>query len=541
MANLTDIADRLTPSVPIELTFGAQIIAAGVKVTTLFGHKATSGDTVPDYSVYNVINVGDPVAAKAELDAVAGANSQASLMAQAFVKANSVNGRSNFPAFRVVLLPNSELHFGPNNEAILAVQNLRSDTLVSCYPTEDSTNLATLMALQAQISGPDRDLQGQFGSFVVAASLLPKAAQLTFVNNSRGLISVALPDSNVDLVNVLGSTAVGSQVISNVSQAPLTKNADLTAGSTTLTNFGGTDGVYPGASVTGAGISAGTIVEKIINDNSVSISLPATATASAESLTVVNQPTANVYPGALVTGPGIPAATVIQSVGANSITISNVATAAGTSVSFALQNQISQPAEIVACDHAALMMQSQQPYNPLQNIAGALIPPRKSSDLIQIDPFGDSEALLKAGLSPYIVKADGTVVLLRTRTTYHLLPDGVTAVNAYFDWQDLVTMNDFREVCYQISQNPPFNNNPGGTKASLQVAALFKDEVLREAQVFEDLGMFQAVKTLAPQFIVAPSTTSRGRFDFKIPVNVLPGLYVIAGNIQGVITDNFTL
>jgi hypothetical protein len=71
---------------------------------------------------------------------------------------------------------------------------------------------------------------------------------------------------------------------------------------------------------------------------------------------------------------------------------------------------------------------------------------------------------------------------------------------------------------------------------------LLKDEVLREAQVFEDVGMFQGVKTLAPLFKIQPSTTSRGRFDFKIPVNVLPGLTVIAGNIQAVSDlGNFTL
>ncbi len=47
------------------------------------------------------------------------------------------------------------------------------------------------------------------------------------------------------------------------------------------------------------------------------------------------------------------------------------------------------------------------------------------------------------------------------------------------------------------------------------------------------------MKTLAPQFLVQPSLTSRGRFDFKIPVNVLPGLFVIAGNIQGVSGPSF--
>ena len=78
-------------------------------------------------------------------------------------------------------------------------------------------------------------------------------------------------------------------------------------------------------------------------------------------------------------------------------------------------------------------------------------------------------------------------------------------------------------------------------KASATIAALLKDEILRQALVFENAGAFQGVKYLADQFQVAPSTTMRGRFDFKIPVNVIPGLYVIAGNIQGVIDGDFTV
>jgi hypothetical protein len=112
-------------------------------------------------------------------------------------------------------------------------------------------------------------------------------------------------------------------------------------------------------------------------------------------------------------------------------------------------------------------------------------------------------------------------------------------VTAYFDWQDLVVLNDFREDCYLITQNPPFNNNPGGTKASQTIANLLKDEILRQAQDYEDQGAFQGVQTNAPLFLVQPSSTSRGRFDFKIPVNVIPGLMVIAGNIEAVSGANF--
>src|ERR1700685_3689024 len=145
MAALTDIANRLTPSVPLELTFGAQPIATGRKFTTLFGHMASAPGTGTPYQVYNVVNVGDPVAAQNEVNALAGVGSQIGKMVAAFVNANAVIGGTNFPAFRVVLLPYAELHFGPNQEAITAIKPFRSDMLVSCYPAGDSTNRTTLL------------------------------------------------------------------------------------------------------------------------------------------------------------------------------------------------------------------------------------------------------------------------------------------------------------------------------------------------------------------------------------------------------------
>lgn len=469
---LNSIADRLTPSTPIELTYGAQPVAVGRKFTTLFGHKASSGDTGVDYQVYEVVNVGDGDAAKAEVDALAGAGSQIGKMAKAFVDANVLAGRSNYPAFRVVLLPNSELHFGPSGEAINAVKNLRNDMLVSCYPASDSTNRTTLQNLAILLSGPDRDLKGQFGSFYTVGSLDVLSTAITYAINSRYGIVAYLQDTNTALLSAV--------------------DGDTTSGSNIIANIASTAGILVGAHVVGTGIPVGAVVEKV-NKSSVQISANATATGSA--------------------------------------------------VSLDFQNVVSQPAEIVAAAHAAGLMSLAAPYNPVQGVAiGGLVPPHKASDLIDVDPNGASEQALNAGLSPLTVQPGGIVGYIRSRTTAVFKPDNVTKLTSYFDWQDIVNMYDFREVCYQVSQNPPFNNNPGGTKASQQIADKFKDEVLREAMAFEQQGRFQFVKELSKFFVVQVSTTSRGRFDFRIPVDVTPGLYVIAGNIVAVaFTDNFTL
>lgn len=473
---LTDIADRLTPSAPIELTFGAQPVATGRKVTTIFGHRAASGGDGLDYQAIDIVNVGDPAAAQSEVDGHAGAGSQLGKMAAAFVKANAFAGRSNFPAFRIVIIPNAVSTFGPALEALAAVVHLRSDMFVTPYPLGAAAN-TDLLNTATQISGPDRDLQGQFGSFITEGSIDALATAISEAEaiNSRFVIAAYLQDTNTALVSTTGDT---------VNLSP------------TLVNLLTTVGIYPGAAITGTGVPANTFV-------------------------------------------GAVRKTEVDMVDATGNPVN--ATASHATEALAFQNVVSQAPEIVAAAHAGAMMSSAFPYNPLQGVAiGGLVPPRKTADWIAPDPAGASESALVGGLSPLRIMPGSVVGFIRSRTTYSLTPS-LVAVKSYFDWQDLVLMNDFREDCFQITQNPPFNNNPGGTKASATIASQLKDEVLREAQTYEDNGAFQNVKALAKFFEIAISTTSPGRFDFKIPVDVIPGLYVIAGNIEGTALGNFTL
>lgn len=395
---LTNIADRLTPSTPIEITFGQQPLATGRKTATLIGHRAASGGTGTTYNAYDVVNVGDPAAAKAEVDGLAGSGSELGKMAEAFVKANSVPGRSAFPPFRVVLLANSDTGYGTSDEALTTIKPLRSDLIVSPYEvTAVTLNRTKLTDLCALISGPDRDANGQFGTTAVMASI------------------------------VTSSTALA-----------------LAA-----------DNVY--------------LTVPYLQDTSVTVS---------------------------------------------------------------------QAAAIVAAGVAGVMLGSQFPYLPLMDQwVGGLLPPAKKSDYILSGPTELSELALVAGLAPLKVDAAGRVRMIRSRLTRTTI-DGSTPATAYFDWQDLVTLYDFRELVYNRLQQPDLKPK----KASIQTAKLVKDEILRIAFAFEDAEAFQSVKALSPQFIVQPSTSSRGRFDFKIPVNVVPGLQVIAGNIEATTQfDAFTV
>jgi hypothetical protein len=129
--SLTSISNRLTPSSPIELTFGKQPIATGRKITTLIGHMTSGGGEGLPYGAYDIVNVGDSKNAKIEVDLLAGSGSQIGKMAEAFVKANSeVSGGRNFPAFRVVLLPSTELSFGLFPVTLLQTQQTLQNWLL---------------------------------------------------------------------------------------------------------------------------------------------------------------------------------------------------------------------------------------------------------------------------------------------------------------------------------------------------------------------------------------------------------------------------
>jgi phage tail sheath gpL-like len=393
---LTTIADRKTPSTPLQITFGSQPIATGTKQAILIGHMLVSG-TAPVNSSYQMQNVGDPDLARMEVEALAGVGSEISLMAQAFVTANSaVPGSANFPAFQVVFLASTETAFGTSTAALTTIKHLRADLIVSCYDASNATNRGLLLAFAALISGPDRDLNGQFGSFIVNASVVTSVTALAFDVDNQYMVLPYLQDT---------------------AESP------------------------------------------------------------------------------------------------------------------------SQSPAIIASGCAAILLASAFPHNPLANAQiGGLLPPVNASDRILSGPTELSELCLSAGLCPLKVDGSGNVRFIRTVTT-RVTVDGTVPATAYFDWQDLVVLNDFREDCFLIINGPSIANQ----KASLSTAALIKDQILQLASLYEDEQAFQGVTSLASLFIIQPSTTSRGRFDFQIPINVVPGLAVVAGNIVATTLFDFTL
>lgn len=214
---LTNITNRLTPSVPMEFTFGNQPIAPGTKITTLIGHRASSGGSGTTYAPHTMVALGDPDAAKLEVDTLFGTGSEIGKMAYAFVASNalvSTGARPNFPAFRIVALANADADFGSAAVALTNIQLLRSDFLVNPYDCTDTSdtpvidaNMTTLIAKAVFLSGVDRDLRGQFGTLAIGATVKALTDAVS-VHPDTAYASIAVfPDTDGTPSQVVGVVA----------------------------------------------------------------------------------------------------------------------------------------------------------------------------------------------------------------------------------------------------------------------------------------------------------------------------------------------
>lgn len=180
------------------------------------------------------------------------------------------------------------------------------------------------------------------------------------------------------------------------------------------------------------------------------------------------------------------------------------------------------------------------PFNPLDDIdIGGVAAPAATADWITVGAGLESEACLNRGWTPLKVKANGNVSFVRT-VTGRISADGSGApvVTAYYDLQDFNVLYFFRKAVWTRFSQPDFKQR----KASAATGREVKSEVIRLMGLFEDQEMFQAVAQLSKLVQVERSLSDRHRFDVKIPVNVVPGLHVIATNIEaGTLFDTITI
>jgi phage tail sheath gpL-like len=179
---------------------------------------------------------------------------------------------------------------------------------------------------------------------------------------------------------------------------------------------------------------------------------------------------------------------------------------------------------------AAKMAANGIPFNPLDDVSITGEPaPLDEQDWITVGAGLESEAVLNKGYTPLWVKPNGEVAFVRT-VTGRLSTDGSgdAPVTAYYDVQDFQVLYFWRKTLYTRFSQPDFKQR----KASAGAAQDVKSEAIRLASAFEDQNMFQAVGLLAKQFKVERNISDRHRFDVLTPVNVIPGLHVIATNVR---------
>jgi phage tail sheath gpL-like len=193
----------------------------------------------------------------------------------------------------------------------------------------------------------------------------------------------------------------------------------------------------------------------------------------------------------------------------------------------------------MAAAYAGILGANAVPFNPVDNnVIGDVAAPALMSDWITVGARLESESALNQGYTPLRVLANGDVAIVRSVTARLTTGDGVTAVTAYYDVQDFQVLYFFRKSVVARFNQPDFTNE----KASIGEANLTRSEIIRLASAFEDQGMFQNVSGLSPLVQVQRNASDRSRFDVFIPVNVVPGLHVIATNVQaGTVGDVFTI
>ncbi len=182
----------------------------------------------------------------------------------------------------------------------------------------------------------------------------------------------------------------------------------------------------------------------------------------------------------------------------------------------------------VAAAAAARIAANAAPFNPMDNVTIAnLDAPKVQSDWILVGGGLESETALNKGWTPLRVKPNGEVAFIRTRTS-RITSDGTTFVTGYYDVQDFQVLYFWRKTIYTRLTQPDLVQ----VKASVDTAQLIKSELIRLATLFQDQTMFQNVLNLAKKFKVERSVSDRHRFDVFTPVNVIPGLHVVAVNVQ---------
>jgi hypothetical protein len=178
------------------------------------------------------------------------------------------------------------------------------------------------------------------GVVTSGSDTITSVSSLTGLITGQPITGTGIP-AGTTIVSTSGTTITMSNnaTANGAVTTAYTFTAFTVAGSPTVTPTGSINGLVAGQVVTGAGIPAGTKIDTLDNSGTVTLTANATVTSTATptGITTAGSQTitgvssiAGLVVGQIITGPGIPASTVINAASGTTITLSVAATATVT-------------------------------------------------------------------------------------------------------------------------------------------------------------------------------------------------------------------
>lgn len=154
------------PSVKTRAKIVTSGLVAADNALVIIGHMAASGSTATAGTPISIDAYGDEVAAATECTTKFGASSEAGAMVVAAIKAVKFSDIESkvYPPIKVIPLANGDTS-SALAASLAANITLPMPFVALCYNASDATASAALKAHLAAISGDDRGLLAQFGSF----------------------------------------------------------------------------------------------------------------------------------------------------------------------------------------------------------------------------------------------------------------------------------------------------------------------------------------------------------------------------------------
>lgn len=181
------------------------------------------------------------------------------------------------------------------------------------------------------------------------------------------------------------------------------------------------------------------------------------------------------------------------------------------------------PDGIIAAAYAAIIASQNDPAKPYDDLP---VPGLDVTPLSSRPGKNEIESALWNGVTPLKVGAGNQVQIVRAISTYTTSPDGAADPSLL----DITSMRTLDYVRLSINNRielrfPQQKNTP-------RVGKAVRSEILNVLYQLEDMEIVENVDQYKDGIIYQVSPTDSGRLNFRIPVNIVSGLHVIASVIE---------